>query len=117
MKKSPILSLIVLIFCGSGGSCVATPNTTMAQSFPSNRVVAPKPATFGTPRILNSGSSFVPGVTLPVFPGTMPIPVASGAAAQPLLSFPLVEVPTPGLAAATNKRLSPRLSTGRRRIR
>ncbi len=107
----------MLIICGSGGSCVATPNTTIAQLSPSNRVVAPKPAIFSTPRIPNSGSSFVPGVTLPVFPGTMPIPPVSGNTAQPLLSFPLVEVPTPGLAAATNKRLSPRLSTGRRRIR
>jgi hypothetical protein len=92
---------------------VATPqNTTIAQSSPINRVVAPKPATVSAPRIPNPGSSFVPGVALPVFPGIMPIPTVSGAATQPL-----VEVPTPGLTATTNKRLSPRLSTGRRRIR
>jgi hypothetical protein len=108
MRKSPILSLVVfLLLCEAGGGCMATPNL-VAQVSPkpagsksfTPKAVIPRSTTPSSPK--NSASPFVPGVTLPVFPGTTTIPAlpSSSTVVQPSPSLPLVEVPTPGLRAA-----------------
>lgn len=102
MRNSPILNLILFSICGSGWGCIATPST-VAQSSPSlskpSTVIPVTQPAVASPRATPSvrttvASPFLPGVTLPVFPGTFPIPTPTS---QPTPVYPLVEVPTPGL--------------------
>ncbi len=121
MRNSPILSVIVFLLCGWGSSCMAAPNnTTQLSSKQSNtekaRPRSISPSSIKTPR----PSPFVPGVSLPIFPGTTPTATSSPPPIQTTTTptLPLVEVPTPGLRAARVKNSSTPLSstTKRRKV-
>ncbi len=102
---------------------MAAPNSSAQLSAKQPNAETVRPRTTSPNQIKNSSPSpFVPGVSLPVFPGISPAATSSPTAipatpitpAAPIL--PLVEVPTPGLRVTKVKNSStPPSSTVKRR--
>lgn len=94
---------------------MAAPDTTAQLSAKQPNAETVKPRTTNPNQIKNSSPSpFVPGVSLPVFPGISPTTTSSPIPTIPAaLTWPLVEVPTPGLRAT--KANDPPSSTVKRR--
>ena len=102
---------------------MAAPNSSTQLSAKQPKAEPVRPRMTSPNQIKNpSPSPFVPGVSLPVFPGTTPaatslptsVPATPSTPVAPIL--PLVEVPTPGLRVTRVKNLStPPSSTVKRR--
>jgi hypothetical protein len=104
MRNLPILSMTILLLCGAGSGCMAAPQTKAQSSpkpVPANGSQRP-PATPKTPK----SSPFVPGVSLPVFPGTVPAATSAPTPEPTTPALPLVEVTTPGLRSSKGKKSS-----------
>jgi hypothetical protein len=116
MRNLPILSVIAFLL-GGGSGCIAAPNSSVQLSAKPSNTETVKPRMSSPNSIKNpSPSPFVPGVSLPVFPGisptttNSPLPTPTTPVA-PIL--PLVEVPTPGLRVTKVKTSS---TTKRRKV-
>ncbi len=102
MRNLPILSMTVLLFCGSGSGCMAAPQIKAQPSSQPAKSGQRSPATPKTPK----SSPFVPGVSLPVFPGTAPAATSTPTLEPTTPVLPLVEVTTPGLRSSKGKKSS-----------
>jgi hypothetical protein len=120
MRNLPILSVIAFLL-GGGSGCIASPNSSVQLSAKPTNTETVRPRISPNPIKNPSPSPFVPGVSLPIFPGISPTTTSSPlptptTPVAPIL--PLVEVPTPGLRATKVKTSStpPSSTTKRRKV-